>query len=139
MVGVYKGRSSMPALDALDRLQEGMVKKHPKISTLSIIPQVGEMMHVEAGVRDRSLALNEKYEPYLRGSAIVITARGLGAVMVRSFFSGFFLLTKSWAQMKTYSTIGDGLSFVQGLPDQDPSIKALKLEDIEAFVNAPAK
>jgi hypothetical protein len=59
----------------------------------------------------------------------------LGAVMVRTFLSGFFLLSKAETPMKTFSTIAEGLAWLQALPGQDLSIKTeVRAADIERFI-----
>ena len=86
-------------------------------------------------MRSRSVELGKKYEKQVLGSAIVVTTKGLGAVMVRTFLTGFFLVSKSETPMKTFSTIAEGLSWVQGLPGQDVAVKTeLTAADIERFI-----
>ncbi len=135
LVTLYRGPNSVAMLDELDRAQEALIAKHARISTIAIIALAGSMLKADDAVRTRSVALGKKYEKSVRGSAIVVTTRGLGAVMVRTFLSGFFLLSRAETPMKTFSTIAEGLSWVQSLPGQDLSIKTLvSATDIERFI-----
>lgn len=135
LVALYRGTTSPGMLDELDRTQEVLLAKFPRISTLTVIGQAGSMLKVDEGVRTRSVELGKKYEKHVLGSAIVVTTKGLGAVMVRTFLSGFFLLSKSETPMKTFSTIAEGLSWLQALPGQDLSIKTeVRAADIERFI-----
>lgn len=135
LVALYRGSTSVAVLNELDRTQEALLRKYPKISTLTVIGQASSLLKVEDGVRARSVELGKKYEKDVLGSAIVVTTRGLGAVMVRTFLSGFFLLSKSETPMKTFPTIADGLAWVQALPGQDLSIKTgLSAVDVERFL-----
>jgi hypothetical protein len=121
--------------DELDRAEGALLEKFPRISTLTVIGQAGSMLKVDEGVRTRSVELGKKYEKHVLGSAIVVTTKGLGAVMVRTFLSGFFLLSKSETPMKTFSTIAEGLAWLQALPGQDLAIKTeVRAADIERFI-----
>ena len=134
MVALYRGTTSPGMLDELDRAQEALIKKYPRISTFTVIGQAGSILKVDEAVRTRSLELGKKYEKNVLGSAIVVATKGLGAVMVRTFLSGFFLLSKSETPMKTFSSIGEGLHWVQSLPGQDLSLKTeLSATDLERF------
>lgn len=135
LVALYRGSTSPGILDELDRTQEALLKRFPRITTLTVIGQAGSMLKADEGVRTRSVELGKKYEKSVIGSAIVVTTKGLGAVMVRTFLSGFFLLSKAEMPMKTFSTIAEGLAWLQALPGQDLSVKTeIRPADIERFI-----
>ena len=135
MVTLYRGTSNLAMLEELDRAQEALIAKHTRISTIAVIALAGSMLKTDDAVRSRSVALGKKYEKSVLGSAIVVTTRGLGAVMVRTFLTGFFLLSRAETPMKTFSSIAEGLSWVQSLPGQDLGIKTLvSATDIERFI-----
>lgn len=136
MVAVYRSASSVEALEALDRVQAGVVARHGRISTLSVIADTpGSMLRTDEAVRVRSVELGKKYESSVLGSGIVVTARGLSAVVARTFLTGFFLLSRSEMPMKTFSTLADALAWVQALPGQSTALKTeLSVLDLEKFV-----
>lgn len=135
LVTLYRGTSSVAMLDELDLAQEALIAKYSRISTIAVIAFAGSMLKADEAVRARSVELGKKYEKSVLGSAIVVTTRGLAAVMVRTFLSGFFLLSRAETPMKTFSTVADGLTWVQGLPKQDLSVKTLvSAIDIERFI-----
>lgn len=135
LVALYRGSTTVAVLDELDRTQEALLRKYPKISTFTVIGQATTLLKVDEGVRARSVELGKKYEKDVVGSAIVVTTKGLGAVMVRTFLSGFFLLSRSETPMKTFSTVADGLAWLQSLPGQDLSIKTgVSAVDLERFL-----
>lgn len=135
LLALYSGTTSLEMLDALDRTQETLLKTYKRISTLTVIGQVAHMLKMHDGVRARSVELGKKYEKNVVGSAIVVTTKGLGAVMVRTFLSGFFLLSRSETPMRTFSKISDGLSWLQSLPEQDLQVKTqITSADIERFI-----
>lgn len=135
LVALYRGTTSLAMLDELDRTQEALLRKFTRISTLTVIGQASGMLKVDERVRTRSVELGKKFDGKVIGSAIVVNTKGLAAVMVRTFLSGFFLLSRAETPMKTFSKITEGISWLQSLPEQDVGIKTqLSETDIERFI-----
>lgn len=135
VVALYRGASNLATLEALDAAQSALVAKHGRISTLSIIADSPtSMLRTDEAVRQRSVELGKKYEASVLGSGIVVTARGLSAVVARTFLSGFFLLSRSEMPMKTFASLADALAWIQGLPGQSTALKTeLSVIDLERF------
>ena len=135
MVASYRGATTLAALDELSRAQDALLTKFPRISTLTVIGQASSMLRIDEAVRTRSVELGKKFDGKVVGSAIVVTTKGLGAVIVRSFLSGFFLLSRAETPMKTFANVQEGLSWLRALPGQDAVIKAeISVADIERFI-----
>lgn len=137
IVAVYKGAPALTVLEQLDRAQTELITKRGTISTLTVIGELGSMLKVDDGVRQRSVELGKKYEKHVRGSAIVVETRGVAAVMVRSFLTGFFLLSRSEMPMKSFKRVTEGLTWLQGLPGQDAPLRELRAGDVETWVHRP--
>lgn len=135
LVASYAGTTTLAALEELGRTQETMLAKYPRISTLTVIGQASSMLKIDDAVRTKSLELGKKFDGKVVGSAIVVTTKGLGAVLVRSFLSGFFLLSRAETPMKTFANIQEGLTWLRTLPGQDLTLKTeLSVADIERFI-----
>ncbi len=135
VVALYRSGASLTALEELDKLQTSLLQKHAKLSTLTLIGQLGSVLKVDEAVRVKSVELGKKYEKQVHGSAIVVTTKGLAAVMARTFLSGFFMVSRSETPMRTFATVSEGLAWLQSLPGQDMALKTeLHLNDIEDFV-----
>lgn len=135
LVALYRGSGSVAMLDELNRTQEALLAKHPRISTLTVIGQATSMIRVDEAVRTKSVELGKKFDGKVVGSAIVVTTKGLGAVIVRTFLSGFFLLSRAETPMKTFASIEEGLIWLRSLPGQDPVIKTeIFTSDVERFI-----
>lgn len=128
---------SVEHLEKLDGIQDKLVAEHGRISTCWIISQVGSMMRVSPAIRDKSLELDVKYEPHLRGSAIVIASKGIGAVMARGFLTTFFLLSRNRSPRDTFSSIAEGLVWLKALPEQHALVTGLSVSELEAFAPPP--
>lgn len=133
LVSHYRGRTTLAMLDELDRIQSELIAKHQRISTMSVVGQL-DMLRVEDDVRKRSLELGKKFEHSVYGNAIVITTRGLAAVMARTFLTGYFLISLTEAPTRTCSTVAAGLEF---LFERDPTLRGqLSLVELQQFLDA---
>ncbi|MFT3711729.1 MAG: STAS/SEC14 domain-containing protein [Archangium sp.] len=133
-VAHYKGAVTLATLEKLDELQGALVEKRGTISMITVIGELGPMFKIDEDVRHRSVELGKKYDKQVRGGAIVVTTRGLAAVMVRTFLSGFFLLSRNEMPMRTFATVKEALSWLQNLPGQDAPLRELRPTDIDAFI-----
>lgn len=133
-VAHYKGAVNLDTLDQLDKAEASLVEKRGVISTITVIGDIGPMFKTDEAIRRRSVELGKKYEKHVRGSAIVITTRGLAAVMVRTFLSGFFLLSKAEFPIRTFSTVKEALAWLQGLNGQDAGVRELRPSDVDSFI-----
>lgn len=138
-VAYYRAQTTLATLELLDTVQTEMLASYSHLSTLTIIGQLGALK-VDDAVRDRSVVLGKKYEKQVRGSAIVVTTRGLAAVMVRTFLTGFFLLSRAETPVKTFSSVAEALGWLQSLPGQDLEVKLnVTSQDVERFIATPAQ
>lgn len=132
LVAHYRARTTLEDLEQLDRAQEALLAKYPRISTLSVIAPTG-VQRPEEQVRERSLALNLKYEGRVVGSGIVVTTRGIGAVMVRTFLSAFLLLNKAKMAPRVFASISESMKWLHTLDAADASWRELSPSDVQRF------
>jgi len=74
------------------------------------------------GVRERSAALDAKYDAHVVGSAIVVQSKGMAAVIARSFIATWALITKRQAPTKTFREVSDAVSWLASLEGQPPGM-----------------
>ncbi|MBL8917185.1 MAG: hypothetical protein JNM17_41155 [Archangium sp.] len=134
-VAHYKGAVNLDTLEHLDKAQAALIEKRGVISMITVIGQLGPMFKVDEAIRRRSVELGKKYEKQVRGGAIVVVTRGLAAVMVRTFLSGFFLLSKTESPLRTFSTVKDALAWLQSLNGQDAGVRELRPIDLDSFID----
>lgn len=134
-VSVYRATTSLASLDQLEKYETQHSQANPKFSTLSVITQVKDLVKVDDAVRARGVELSNRFEASVRGSAIVVSVHGLTAVIIRSFLSAFFLLSKSSMPIKTFSNLEDALAWLRALPGQDTELKTdlRLLKDLQDF------
>lgn len=136
LVTQYQGNSTLQVLDDLERVQSALIQQYPRLSTLTVIRHTEALTRVDEEVRHRSVELGKKFDPHLLGAAIVVTARGLAAVVARTFLSGFFLLSRNEAPTRTFPDVPQALEWLRALPGQDLSVKAdaTLLAELERFL-----
>lgn len=132
LVACYRARTTVADLELLDRAQEGLLAKYPRIRTLSIIAPAG-VERPDENVREQSLALNLKYEDKVVGSAIVVTTRGISAVMVRTFLTAFLLLNKAKMTPRVFASISESMKWLHTLDAGDESWRELSPADVQGF------
>lgn len=135
LIACYRARTTVEDLDALERAQHALLTQHPRISTLSVIAPTG-LERPDEKVRDRSLALNLAFEEKVRGSAIVVTTRGIGAVMVRTFLTAFLLLNKAKVAPMVFASVSESMKWLHTLDADDASWRELSPADVQAFNDA---
>lgn len=133
-VAHYKGAVHLGTLEKLDELQRTLIEQRGTISMLTVIGELGPMFKVDDSVRKRSVELGKKYEHQVRGAAIVVVTRGVAAVMVRTFLSGFFLLSRNALPMRTFASVKEALGWLQGLAGQDAPLRELRPSDLDSFL-----
>ncbi len=134
----YKSTPTLDEVRLVERFEDELLKQYPKISVFNVVEQTGAILRVPDDVRDYSAKLSDKFASRIVGSAMVVTAKGLGAVMARTFLSGFFLLSRAELLIRSFSTVPEGLTWLRALPDQHVSLKTeLTLADLERFFGEP--
>lgn len=133
-VSVYLGNVTREALEHFDTMQHTLVQSHGRIATLSIIRQTTMMLKVDDSVRKFGIELGVKCEDQVHTAAIVIQTKGLAAVMVRTFFSGFFMLSRSKMETRIFSDLPEALAWMKSKPGNNPLASFdVSLDDLTAF------
>jgi hypothetical protein len=113
----FDGRGTLEALDVLDAVEAKHAAAFPKFSTMVVVTGV-KLESPAPGVRERSAALDAKYDAQVVGSAIVVHVAGVAAVFGRSFLAAWALVTKRQAPTKTFRDVGDAVAWLASLEGQ---------------------
>lgn len=117
----FDGRGTMEALDMLDAAEAKHAAVFPRFSTLVVVSGV-KLEAPAPGVRERSAALDAKYDAHVVGSAIVVQSKGMAAVIARSFIATWALFTKRQAPTKTFRDVNEAVGWLAGLEGQPPGL-----------------
>lgn len=116
-------------IKALTEVQHEIVDRYGCCLVLSVI-RAGIKMTVDDEVRKASEANLRDFEPYTRGSAMVVEAGGLRASFFRSVMTGITLVTRSPVPQKIFDNIGDAVLW---LVDRD-TVDRKMLDEIDVLV-----
>ena len=133
----FDGRGALEALDVLDEVEVKHAAAFPRFSTMVVVTGV-KLETPVAGVRERSAALDAKYDAHVVGSAIVVHSTGMAAVIARSFIATWALLTKRQAPTKTFREVSDAVTWLASLEGQPAGLPydSQVVSAVTAFVEA---
>ncbi len=134
VVSYFRQAATMEAMRALDDVQQRTVDRFGALVGLSIIGQLGAGFRVDDDVRQMTVDMSVKYEKVGRGTAIVVLPKGLAAIAVRAFLTGYFLVSRSTAPSKTFGTVTDAAEWVKTLPNAPVTDLPLSGADLERFI-----
>ena len=117
----FDGRGTLEALDVLDIVEAKHAAVFPKFSTLVVVSGL-KLEAPVPGLRERSAALDAKYDAHVVGSAIVVHSKGMAAVIARSFIATWALFTKRQAPTKTFRDVREAVGWLASLEGQPPGL-----------------
>lgn len=137
LVSAWYSRLNIPALESLEKHHRELASKHGKVTFLSVV--VGAAENPPADVRERMKHGSEALLPLRRANLIVVQAKGLSAIIARSFLAAMSLMSPE--KMGVFKTVEEAVAEAQRLPDQDEAVKAhpTLAAEIRAFVDLPQK
>lgn len=134
----YRMPPTLEELKMVEVFEDELLLQHAKISIITVSERTNTLLRVSEEVRDYSAELSRKYGSRVIGSAMVVSATGLAAAMVRTFLSGFLLLTRGAINLRSFRELNEALVWLRSLPEQDLRVKTeLTLTDLERFFSAP--
>ncbi len=138
VVSFYRGATTKAQLEQLDAFQTQLLATHGRIMSLSVMGQVAATVRLDDEARTFSADLATKYEQTNVGTVMVVKSTGLGAVVVRSFLSAWFLMRQTQLKVKVTRTVAEGLEWLNALPEPNPIRQvSVTAEEIDAFCEAP--
>jgi hypothetical protein len=135
-VTVWFSELNDAALDALAKHQRDLVAKYGKITMVSVVVNATKGPGPE--LRERLRAQSAELAEHRLGNIIVVMARGMSAIIARTFLAMLSLISKE--HMKVPASLEAAAEEVKKIPGQDAATLAnLTLaEDLVAFANLPS-
>ncbi|MBK7865000.1 MAG: hypothetical protein IPJ65_41655 [Archangiaceae bacterium] len=136
VVAVYHGPGTVSDLDALVALQLKVIAELGSQVSMTVITTLREMPKPE--VREKVVAVGREHPELGKGALLVLTAKGIGAVLFRTFMAATGLLSHTVSQVTTVRTVAEAVEARRaelGLPS-DAAVAALTAE-IEAYSVVP--
>ncbi|MBL8956999.1 MAG: hypothetical protein JNK82_39870 [Myxococcaceae bacterium] len=138
VVAVFEGPAEPAMLDSMERVNSEAAARWGKFTSLSIVA-TPRLDVPPASYRERSAQLATRFQPNLRGTAIVILSKGAAAVITRTYLAAHALIVKQSTPQEVFRELGAAVQWVQALPDQAVDVKTMtKLPAlIESFLFPP--
>jgi hypothetical protein len=121
MVMVWRGTVTPESLDKTNEVEDALIKQHGRISVIGIITDMGGGVP-SAELRQKSAQAMKRFEPHVRGTALVVVAEGAKAVLFRTFLAGFTLLIDFPSPLKIFKSLADGVTWLQRMNGQDEKL-----------------
>ena len=115
-VSVWAGESLDIDYDRLELAEASFAKRNPKFYSLTIITRVVATPKGAELAKRRGLAVLKRFAPNLLCSASVISSRGLGAAVARSFTTAFNMMSGLAIPMKVFDVIPAALVWAETVP-----------------------
>lgn len=135
LVTVWFSELSNAALDALEKHHEALANRHGKITLVSIV--MGATAAPPSELRERMRKQTSDLAKRRLGNIIVVRARGLSAIIARSFLAALSLMSSE--TIKVPATLEAAATEVRALPGQNAETmhNDALAADLEAFAELP--
>lgn len=118
IVTVHTQAASLALIQKLDEVMEAHRKTFPRFSVLALVTGAG-IKSPEPGLKDLVIAQEKRFQSALVGAAIAIEARGLTAVLTRSFLAAYTLLSSHQFPIQSFGSTEQAVAWLQQLPEQE--------------------
>jgi hypothetical protein len=131
----YRGATKLSSLQQVDALQSALLRTHPRIMSIALLDQMIQPgVKMDEDAKKFSVELAAKFEKTNVGSAMVLKATGLSAVLARTFLSAWVLTRRTEMTMKVLRTTEEGLTWLRSLPEPNPvRMVAVSAQDVDSF------
>lgn len=118
LVCAWSGGATLEALDEMAKHEQALVDQHGAVSLLMVFS--GTPKQAEPGVKERGDELAQRFKGVVRSNVVLVQARGLSGVVVRTFLAGFSLLSP--IPMESAATVAEAVAKLQAVKGQSAAL-----------------
>lgn len=135
LISVWYSELTLRSLDALDQHQTALAAKYGKVTLVSVVSSATKAPPAE--LRDEIKRRAPRQEALRLGNIVVVNARGVAAIIARTFLAALSLIQNGLSVAKD---IEDAAARTRALPGQHPDIvsNARLGAELKAFALQPA-
>jgi len=138
LISVWRGTITPQLLESVNAVQAKVIEEHGNITALGVL--TGQSTGVPSEeLRQASIVAMKRFQSHVKGTALVIAASGVKAMLARTFFAGLSLMMPG-SPHRAFKELGEAASW---LGEHDASLQHPgAVRDLEQFVAgalAPAK
>ncbi len=136
LVTVWHDSSTLEALDEMARHEQVLIDTFGSVSVLMVF--TGAPKNAGPGVKERGDELAKRFQNNVRCNVVLVLARGLSGIVVRTFIAGFSLVSP--IPMQSAATVEEATKKLQSAPGQTAELRGNVnlVEQLRAFIEAPA-
>ncbi len=118
LVTTHSTAATVEMVDKLDTVLADHQTKYGRFSVLAVVAGTG-IASPEAGLKERVLAQEKRFEKSIIGAAVCIEARGLPAIFTRGFLVAYTLVSSHVFELKSFGNIEASVAWLKALPGQE--------------------
>ncbi len=118
LVTTHSQGATVAMVDNLEKVLEAHEKTYGRFSVMAVVAGTG-IRAPEAGLKERVVAQERRFEKAIIGAAVCIEARGLPAVFTRTFLVAYTLLSSHVFELKSFSSVEASVAWLKALPNQE--------------------
>ena len=123
LVTTHTQGATVAMVDKLEKILEAHQTKFGRFSVLAVVSGTG-IRTPEAGLKERVVAQEKRFEKAIIGAAVCIEAKGLPAIFTRTFLVAYTLVSSHMFDLKIFGTIEASVDWLKSLPDQQNYFRA---------------
>lgn len=118
LVTIHTRAATIGMVDRLQTILEAHERKYARFSVLAVVSGTG-IRTPEAGLKDRVVAQEKRFEKTIIGAAVCIEAKGLPAIFTRGFLVAYTLVSNHAFELKSFGSLEASVTWLQELPEQE--------------------
>jgi hypothetical protein len=118
LVTAHTQAATVAMADNLDKILAAQEAKFGRFSVLAVVSGTG-IGSPAAGLKERVVAQEKRFEKAIIGAAVCIEAKGLAAVFTRGFLVAYTLVSSHVFELKSFGNIEASVAWLRALPDQE--------------------
>lgn len=123
LVTTHSQGATVAMVDQLEKVLTEHEKKYGRFSVLAVVSGTG-IRSPEAGLKERVIAQEKRFEKAIIGAAVCIEAKGLPAIFTRTFLVAYTLVSSHVFDLKIFGAIEPSVAWLKTLRDQEPYFRA---------------
>lgn len=118
IVTIHTQAATVELIKTLDVALEQHRASFPRFSVLALVSG-GAIKTPESGLKDLVIAQEKRFSSAIIGAGVAIEAKGLSAVLTRTFLAAYTLLSSHAFPVKSFGTTELAVAWLQSLPNQE--------------------
>lgn len=136
MVVAWRGHLTAAVLSEVNTVEAALIARYGRISVIGVVTELSTGVPDE-DLRRASADAMKRFQSDVRGTALVIAATGVKAVLARTFFAGLSLMMTFESPLRGFRNVADAVAWQRTLPGQDAALlDESAVQSIDRFISS---